>query len=239
VYGPEIEQKLARVGSFCQVFSENSLQYCQQEQLLLCSRQEEHMAPKKDMRKPGILHSTSKAGFGMAGIVVILAMTGAIIWKTYDGVHTKQNNSADKTTSDPSPNNEKFTANPNGATTYLTIKELGIKIKLSTDIKDTTYGIKSLSDGSLVAYFSTQSLASQDPACDAKFGPLGSIEKTAVDTDRTGAKKVVDNVSTFKVGDNYFSYSAPQALCSEKVRGVEGTQRTAFIEALKSLQSDQ
>ena len=184
------------------------------------------------------------AGFGVVGIVLAVAVVGLvgfIGWRLYDTNKTQQNNStnqADQASITPAENNTPDSSQADAAT-YLDIKELGVKIKLSDDIKDLTYSAQTLSDGSKTARFSTKTLASVDPNCDASFGPLGSLEMTTVDTDRTGAKKVVDNVGIFKLGDYYISYSSSQALCSDKVSGITGQPSSAFREALKTMQLDQ
>lgn len=173
------------------------------------------------------------AGFGLIGIIITIAaiaLLGIITWRIFDTNKTPETNNTSNT-SQPSQESDD--------TPYLTVKELGVKFKLSEEIKDATYSVKTLSDGSQVAKFSTASLTTQDAACNAEFGPLGSLEKTTVDTDRFGNKKVVDNVSIFKLGDNYYSYSSPQALCSEKIADTESTYRSALKEALKTIESVQ
>lgn len=57
-------------------------------------------------------------------------------------------------------------------TTYLNIKELGIKLPLSDDIKDLIYTYNNI-NGANFLHFSTSSIVSADPACSAENDPLG------------------------------------------------------------------
>ncbi len=157
-------------------------------------------------------------------VVTALIVIGVVAWRVWDAAGSNEITT---------PSN-----NQSGSATYLDVKELGIKLKLSDDIKDLTYQAFDLSDGSKGARFSTGSLAAIDQNCGADFGPLGSLEATTVDTDRTGAKKVVDNSSIFKIGAYYVTYSGPQALCSDKASTVLGKAQPAFRESLKTLQVD-
>jgi hypothetical protein len=183
------------------------------------------------------------AGFGVVGIVLVVAaviVVGLMGWRVYDANSSKQGASTMQANqSSNNQGNNSSNGNQTDTATYLDVKELGIKVKLSDDIKDATYSVKSLSDGSKVARFSTAALAAQDAQCNADFGPLGSIEMTTDGTDRTGAPKVVDNVSVFKLGNYYYSYSVPQALCSESVRDTEAKFRISFADALKTMQLSQ
>jgi len=173
------------------------------------------------------------AGFSLIGIiiaVVAVVAVGFVGWRVYDANNNPVQEANDSSTPSSSPTEK-------DQTTYLTINELGVRFKLSEEIKDATYSVKTLNDGSQVATFSTAALTAQDAECNAGFGPLGSLEKTTVDTDRFGNKKVVDNVTIFKINDNYYSYSSPQALCSEKIADTESGYRLALKEALKTIEA--
>lgn len=114
-----------------------------------------------------------------------------------------------------------------------------MKLKLSDSIKDATYSVQTLTDGSLVARFSTQSLAATDPACNAASGQLGALEKSTTSTDRLGNPLIPDGQTIFKFGNYYFTYATSQALCSEKVQTSLNGLMGAFRDSLKSLQLDQ
>lgn len=189
--------------------------------------------------------TTKSGGFGIVGIisiVVVLAVLGLIGWKVYEASKVKTNKNS---TSSQTSNSGDTTGKTNSSTppvdtaTYLDIKELGVKMKLEDGVKDATYAVQTLDDGSLVARLSTQALAAADPACDASSGQLGALTKSTTDTDRFGNKLVPDGKSTFKFGDNYFTFANSQALCSEKVRTTVGAAQTAMRQSLTTLQLDQ
>lgn len=180
------------------------------------------------------------AGFGAATTVlvaVVVVLVGFVGWHLYDANQDRQNDATHKVDNGKTQENVSAGASAETAA-YLDIKELGIKLELRDEIKDLTYHAETLSDGSMAAKFSTEALTNIDANCDAAFGPLGSLEMTTVDTDRTGAKKIVDDVSIFKLGDYYITYSSPQALCSDKVSGHLDQPRSAFRDALKTMQLD-
>lgn len=185
------------------------------------------------------------AGFGVVGIisiVVVLVVIGLVGWKVYEASKTKTSNDS---TSSQTSNSGNATGQTNSSTppadtaTYLDIKELGVKVKLEDGVKDATYAVQTLDDGSLVARLSTQALATADPACDASSGQLGALTKSTTSTDRFGNKLVPDGQSIFKFGDNYFTFANSQALCSEKVRTTVGAAQTAMRKSLTTLQLDQ
>jgi len=179
-------------------------------------------------------------GFGVVEIiiaVVVVLVVGLISWRLYDASKNKPSASIQQPNSNQS--NEQTSNNtPTDTATYLDIKQLGVKIKLNDQVKDATFVTRTLDDGSLVAYFSTQSFASLDPACDATSGQLGALERTTTSTDRLGNQLIPDGQRVFKFENYYYIYTTPQALCSEKVRSIVDSTMSAFQESLKTLQLD-
>ena len=198
---------------------------------LIIQLSEEQMVQKADLRN---------AGFGAIEIilaVVVVLIVGFVGWRLYDISKNKptasnQQASGNKSTDRASGDTKVDTA------AYLDIKEMGVEIKLDDQVRDATYAMQTLDDGSLVARFSTRSLAASDPACDAKSGQLGALEKSTTDVDRLGNKLVPDGQTVFKFGSYYYTYATSQALCSEAVRSTVGTATAAFREALKTMQLD-
>lgn len=175
-------------------------------------------------------------GFGLIGtliVIVAVLLIGIVAWRVW-------NTNANQQATDTSVGMQiKQTEKTNPNADYVVIKEMGIKLTLNGGVKDLTYKATTLADGSQSATFSTKTLEATDSACDAAAGPLGSLEMTTVDTDRAGAKKIVDNISTFKLGAYYLTYSGPQALCSDRVSGSLHEPTVALREALKTMRLDQ
>ena len=144
----------------------------------------------------------------------------------------KQANTPTKTTTSTT------TTQPAPTATYLDIKEMGIKIKLSDDIKDAVYSFSGSGPATPAAYISSTSLINKAGYCDQKTtpGPLGTItEKKSL------GSLTVNNTTVFQVGTNYFVYTSPQAPCTQNStdQSMEMAQVASFKQALTTLQSDQ
>jgi len=176
-------------------------------------------------------------GFGVVGVAIAVAvvlLVGVVGARIFAAVTDKKDTSTQNVGQHTSPPKSA----PKDSTAYLDIKELDIKIKLNDQVKDATYVVQTLDDGSLVARFSTQSLAAADSACDAGSGQLGALQRSSTDTDRLGNTLIPDGQTIFKIGSEYYTYTASQALCSEKVRSSINDVVMAFRNSLKTLQLD-
>ena len=149
-----------------------------------------------------------QAGFGAVIVVVailVLAGLGFIGWR----LHSSYSKPAAKTTTGSSQ-----TTNPNTSdqATYLDIKELGIKIKLNSQISDAVYSIVPTTDGSKGAGISAQSLVDKSATCSASNATLGLIEATTTAPTYVGGQQPlpVDNKKLFKIGSTYYWYRPPQ-----------------------------
>ncbi len=128
---------------------------------------------------------------------------------------------------------------------YLDIKELGIKIQLTDDIKDLVY----VYDSQFLAKYpdpqsvglSSQALVSLSPACKAttNSGPLGLIGKTKNPNQGFGTL-TVNNETVFKFGDYFVYYKTPQAACLDTTafQELSSKQRGAFLQAFRTAQPD-
>lgn len=175
----------------------------------------------------------NSAGFGLTVVVVAivaLVVVGLVGWRLFDASKARP---SQQQSNDQNPSNAQI-----DMAAYLDVKELGIKLKLDNQVRDATYAIQKLDDGSLVARFSTRSLAASDPACGAESGQLGALEKSTMNTDRAGNQLVPDGQTVFKLGDYYYTYAVSQALCSETIRSAVGPAMAAFRESLKTIQLD-
>lgn len=131
-------------------------------------------------------------------------------------------------------------------TPYLDIKQLGIKIRLDSSIKDAVYSYNLSADSPVYehdigsVYLSTRSLTARDPNCNPTRGvyPLGLIDKFVP---ITFADKLTPNGTTlFKFGQNYYFLAAPESPCStnSSVNALADKQRTAFFQDFKTVQPD-
>lgn len=180
-------------------------------------------------------------GFGVVEVLVIVVailIVGYIGWRAYETGKSKTSTQTDSQSNTGTSRQTNAPAGSADVSTYLDVKELGVKIKLDSGVMDATYAVQTLSDGSLVARFSTQSFAALDPACDAQSGQLGALERSTTDIDRLGNKLVPDGKEVFKFGNYYFTYATSQALCSAKVQSAVGAAMEAFRSSLTTLQSD-
>ena len=96
-------------------------------------------------------------------VVVVIAAIGIVGWKVWDSTKEDKSSSADTTTKTTTETNQNST--PNTTSTYLEVKELGVKLKLTSDTKDLTYSVNK--DG--VAVLSSTSLAKEEPKCAADY----------------------------------------------------------------------
>jgi hypothetical protein len=197
------------------------------------------------------MHTRNQSGFGVIPIVLIVAavaILGYVGYRIYTTQTSKPaanssvaNNQTSPTNTTPSPT----TSTQPQADTYLDIKELGIKIKLSDSIKDAVYSYSAPTSQTYAtfggsAYLSTQTLTSKDTTCAASKDPLGAIVKITGNTDGLGNSLTADNNTVFKLGDSYYRYENPQSPCSDNsdANALATQQKAAFREAFKTVQLD-
>jgi hypothetical protein len=183
------------------------------------------------------------AGFGLVGIVLVVVLVlllGIVAWRIYDASKPKQ---SDKPSTQTSSNLSSSTTPSTNTATYLDIKELGIKFKLTDDIKDAVYYYDaSNTSAAPVARVSTQSLVDKSGGtCNPKTSAaFGSIRKMQSLTQADGTTLSVNNTSVFQLGNDYIVYSTPNQPCStdKTVSDVETTQLQFFKQALQTVQLD-
>lgn len=166
-------------------------------------------------------------GFSVVEIIITILFVGLLSfigWKLYDAQQQKDQDAQQSTTNQDE---------------YLHVKELGLKIKLTDDIKDLSY---IASTGEIPgAKLSSVSLAAKDERCGTDFGPLGAIGKTKNALDQNGSAWVVDNKRVFKIGEYFIFWTAPQSVCSlnADTEAYAQRQRTALLNALPTIELDQ
>ena len=192
----------------------------------------------------------ASAGFGAVEVViaiVVVLVIGFVGWRVYDTSKAKQTNTNQQQAANNQSNGQTQGNTQTDTATYLDIKELGVKIKLSNDVQDATYYYDAAYNAQYPnpkqVTISTKSLADKSGgscAAGSGVGPLGTIQKYSGDVDGFGRPLVADGKTIFKVSDGYVVLKTPQAACSTDaaILDLASTQRSAFTEAFKSVQAD-
>jgi hypothetical protein len=175
-------------------------------------------------------------------IIVTIGLLGLVGWSLYSHYYSSQNSA---TTGSQSP--KPTISNPSAATPqpkYLDIKELGVKITLSSQISDAVYAPFEApqTDGSTVIGISAQSLIAKDATCAASRGILGLIRASTIAPTYIGGTLPVDNKSVFMFGDTYYQYISPQSAgcftTTQADSGLISSKLSAFRQAFTTLQPD-
>ena len=166
----------------------------------------------------------------IVGIILLLGIFGGILI-SINVANTKINNATASTNSSGSllatPTPAKVTdlplivtATPMPTTTYIQVKEMGVKFILPDDVKDLYY--KYSDKYGPVASFSSDSLATLDKRCsgdlDSGYTALGALERHNGDPT---TETVLDSSYIKKVGNYYYYFSEPQANCSNNASVME------------------
>lgn len=141
-----------------------------------------------------------------------------------------------KTSAEDAKKSEKAPA----AVMYREIPELGVKYKLTDQVKDLTYSFRSNEDGTVrTADFSTIAISAmkgtgiEEFPCTSPMAPSGSFTLYKNGNEILQGRMVKDIAK--KVGNYYFVYAHPQYACSltpNSLPSVEGLQ--ASIDAVKA-----
>lgn len=157
------------------------------------------------------------SGFGIAGLVVavaVVAIVGVVGWRIWD------TNKGEGESPDSSSSNQANTE------TYLSIKELGVKIKLDDAIKDAVYYYDSSARVSTKTLIE-KSAGTCDPKSSAPFGILTGAEGAAgTRVFESGSTSITLDMSTGTCTDDPEAQAAVQA------------QLQHFKEALKTMELD-
>jgi len=177
---------------------------------------------------------SKQSGFGVVEIIIAVLVVAALAYGGYR-LYGHFSKPAANTTNRQSNQENITTATTTPQSTYLDIKELGIKIKLDDSIKDAIYVAGTSTDGSQFAYISTQTLTDKsNGSCNPAKGSFASITKTP------DAVRSVDNARVFKLGNNYIFITGPQAICSDDqtVQDLANQQKTTLFNDFKTVQLD-
>jgi hypothetical protein len=196
----------------------------------------------KDIGKM-IMNKEKQAGFGVVIVIMVILVLAGL---GYVGYRLYNHSSNSTSTTSGQTSNQTSNTNGNGAVsqaTYLDIKELGVKIKLSDGIKDAEYSILSSADGPYASVSTKSLITLSNGTCGTDFGPLGTVGKASGTLQQifgdTG--KTVDSSTIFKFGtDTYVFIGSPQSVCSEdsNTQNLANQQRATFREDFKTVQLD-
>lgn len=189
---------------------------------------------------------TKQKGFGIVLILVVvavLAIAGVVGWSVYTGKKAQNNSIVQSTSQDPLHINTIKVMNPDQSVDYFEIKELGIKIKLDDKTRDLTYRYSVTDPNGDAAIIFSQTMKNIELASKYCGGNnLGLIGIIARSKDpyyfSMGIKAiVVDNVTSFKLGDYYYEFAPPQSGCSQDtiIEQRRDANRRDFVNVLKTI----
>lgn len=187
------------------------------------------------------MKQSRQAGFTVVEVLLVLVFLAIIGFTGYYVWHAQKN--TDKTLSDTGNSQTakstkgKSTTTSNNATVYMDIKEWGVKMPLTGDIKDAYYSMPSGSD---FVTLSVESLKST--TCAADKISLGGIERFTADTKdgESGATMLSEHPDAVKVGMYYYTFEHTQAACGpdQATENKGMALETAFQQQAKYLQAN-
>ncbi len=144
---------------------------------------------------------------------------------SYNDQETSYNNQVNSNVQNPNDENLQ-------TQDYFEIKEVGLKFKITNDLKDLTYSVRKWDDANTVS-FSTHSLESSGESdCKANEGPIGTISIFKNYEEATGGFTYLIESESF-----YVTYAGSQAACSDKedVSSLQANLRDSLANALKTI----
>lgn len=171
-----------------------------------------------------------KRGFVIPVLIIIIALL-ALGGGAYFYLKNSETNSAHTSTANNSEGNTQ-------TLDYFEIRELGIKLKLSQDIKDLTYIISP--DNNKVALFSTKSLKlTARNYCAASYGPLGIISIDQQNLSVRGELPAKESDTFRNINGQWVYYVHPQATCSDNKESQDLAIRqiSALQDAFKTVEA--
>lgn len=178
-------------------------------------------------------------------IIILLFGTGWYIWHSKNQTNKSLDEAASnsstvvkqtkKASSSPSSAQSLTQSTPSTSQKYLTLKEWGLKMPLTSNISDAYYSYK---NGYM--YLSLQSMSST--SCSADATTLGVVSRFTSDekdpqTDELYAKEFPNAAN---VGQYYYYYTHPQAACSDDqaLQDKANTAMTALKAAVDKIQAE-
>lgn len=183
-------------------------------------------------------HKHSQAGFGTFEVILIILIVAALGfagWLVWDKNKKDDSKSSTETTTQSSTNNSNETE-----AQYLTIKELGIKMKLTSDILDAYYVVGATNSADEAnARLSTRALDAY-PACkpsstEAGVAVIGSFKQGE------SSPVVGDYMTAYpkapKIGDKYYYITGDQYDCTMRQDpALHDKVRKAFLDAYSTIE---
>jgi hypothetical protein len=182
-------------------------------------------------------------GFGMLGIAMVIAfvlLIGIVIITAYQSSHKQNAATPHQNTGNTSPSQPSNQPDSNAQPTdkYMDIKELGVKIKLNSATQDDTYRYSApitSGDNALIFNPAMQKVDAGNPNCNVNAGYIGMIQRSKDPTYFShGSERVmVDNVTSFKIGDYYYVFAPSDSECSQDAMVAQ--QRAGFAQDFRDV----
>jgi prepilin-type N-terminal cleavage/methylation domain-containing protein len=194
----------------------------------------------------------NQSGFGAIELILVLVIVALISGVGYFVYQSKKNTDktlASTSSSEGTPQKSTTTkptttnTSQSNSASYLVIKEWGVEIPLTTDIKDAYYAKLKNDTFSEENYaIGTKSLTELDANCAAENLSVSIILRQTVLEHDANAKKndpMNSPVYTIKIGNYYYGYDRSRAACSAN-KNANNQQAAAFNslqEAFKGLKA--
>lgn len=169
-----------------------------------------------------------QAGFNIVELLVIIAAVGVLGvggWFVYQHDRTKLTGASANGTPPTSQTNQQATP-PAPTTTYLDIKEWGVRLTLNSTTASLYYYIKpDLPD---VAYLSLRTIAAIAPDCAADKFSLGAISRLTPAEHESALSDPTKGIpGTIQIGNYWYGYSNPQGGCTDGTPTMESAVSNA------------
>jgi|GEM_PF-2893732 len=191
-----------------------------------------------------------RQGFGAIEIIVIitlLVIVGGLGWYALGGKAKEQSSASPspstQVTTNSSNNTKSTQASPSSSEPYLEIKELGIKMKLTTKILDIEYSYDAASKKASFGSKSLTTLAKQSSSsqCYVQAGPLGWITQQSQAFPANQNKPADKDIKL--LGGSYYGFFTPDVGCPggvasngealQKLSGEQLSEVTAAVQILE------
>lgn len=173
-------------------------------------------------------------GFGAIEVLVVilvLLLIGGAVWFVLNNKKDSKDSSSDKQSTSQTSRSGSDAEQKDETASYLVIKEWGIKIPLSDELKGLGYRVKN--DGGEYAAFTFDDLRG-GTECGGDIAVASLTRHTEDDVDTVSGLKVKDMEGVVKIDGYYYQPHLPQGACSddETIQNRISDARKPFIDAV-------